>query len=64
MELSYIADGKPKFHYYCADASSAIGNSSKEYSYDIRRLKLDDECDWKGGDADISRIRVENPSRK
>ncbi|ALE40629.1 hypothetical protein KQY10_06820 [Leptospira interrogans] len=64
LELSYIADGKPKFHYYCADASSAIGNSNKEYSYDIRRLKLDDECDWKGGDADISRIRVENPSRK
>ncbi|OOV41778.1 hypothetical protein B1J93_11845 [Leptospira kirschneri serovar Pomona] len=64
LELSYIADGKSKFHYYCADALSSSGNSNKEYSYDIRHLKLKNECDWKDGDTDISRIRVENVSRK
>ncbi|EKQ83373.1 hypothetical protein [Leptospira kirschneri] len=63
LELSYIVDGKPKFRYYCASPSSS-GNSNKEYSYDIHRLKLDDECDLKGGDEDISRIRVENPFGK
>ncbi|ALE40630.1 hypothetical protein KQY10_06815 [Leptospira interrogans] len=64
LELSYVMDVERKLRYYCVNPSSAIGNSNKEYSYDIRRLKLDDECDWKGGDADISRIRVENPFGK
>ncbi|EMJ57226.1 hypothetical protein LEP1GSC013_4545 [Leptospira interrogans serovar Valbuzzi str. Duyster] len=64
LELSYVMDVERKLRYYCVNPSSASGNSNKEYSYDIRRLKLDDECDWKGGDADISRIRVENPFGK